>query len=364
MSVLSEILAKITGIDNSKKRIRTKLNGLSAYGDSTPLVDSDATLDECADAVESIRSLEELQYERSSGTSSGRYMLNLFSDQGGGVYAYTGYVKNPYVYIPVSELQLIPVYGQSNPEVHLTGTEGYVTEDKLNDVSVEIPLQSKSVSPSTGSQSVYPDIGYFGLSSVTVEAMPTATQATPSISVSSTGLITASAEQSAGYVSAGTKSATMQLQTRGARVITPGKDSITILAGNYLTGNQTIIGSDDLIPENIRKGVTIFGVVGTYEPATGPYSILESTTSFTKLNAWTIRLTLNSQGIADGVFKSGVKYQLVIDGVSKGTVTGNGSGSIYFATGMFTLTYNGSYIDMDLGTDISPTSIDIIANVA
>ncbi len=43
--------------------------------------------------------------------------------------------------------------------------------------------------------------------------MPAAEQAVPSISVSQDGLITASVQQSAGYVAAGTKSATMQLPT-------------------------------------------------------------------------------------------------------------------------------------------------------
>lgn len=43
--------------------------------------------------------------------------------------------------------------------------------------------------------------------------MPSAKQAVPSISVSQDGLITASVQQSAGYVAAGTKSATMQLPT-------------------------------------------------------------------------------------------------------------------------------------------------------
>ena len=70
------------------------------------------------------------------------------------------------------------------------------------------------------------------------------TQATPSISVSSSGLITASATQSGGIVTAGTKSATKQLSS-----------------------------SDDynFVAENIKKGHSIFGVTGTLEyiePAT------------------------------------------------------------------------------------------------
>ena len=70
------------------------------------------------------------------------------------------------------------------------------------------------------------------------------TQATPSISVSSSGLITASVTQSGGIVTAGTKSATKQLSS-----------------------------SDDynFVAEKIKKGYSIFGVTGTLEyiePAT------------------------------------------------------------------------------------------------
>lgn len=140
--------------------------------------------------------------------------------------------------------------------------------------------ESKTVTPSTSSQTVTPDSGYDGLSKVTVNAMPTATQATPSISVSSGGLITASATQTAGYVAAGTKSATKQLTVQAAQTITPGTSNKTIASGRYLTGTQTIKGDANLVAGNIAKNVTIFGVTGTHE---GGEDVSAETAQYTSL---------------------------------------------------------------------------------
>lgn len=95
--------------------------------------------------------------------------------------------------------------------------------------------------------------------------MTTVTQATPTILVSPSGLITASATQSSGYVSSGTKSSTKQLSTKDSTTYTPGTNNQTISAGTYLTGTQTIKGDSNLIANNIKSGVSIFGVNGSYE---------------------------------------------------------------------------------------------------
>lgn len=95
------------------------------------------------------------------------------------------------------------------------------------------------------------------------------TQATPAISVSTGGIITATATQSAGKVAAGTKTATKQLTVQAAKTWTPGTTNQTIASGRYLTGIQTIEGDANLKAENIVSGVSIFGVAGTAETGTG-----------------------------------------------------------------------------------------------
>lgn len=53
--------------------------------------------------------------------------------------------------------------------------------------------------------------------------------------------------------------------TQAAQTITPTTTDQTIASGTYLTGAQTIKGDANLLAENIKKDVTIFNVVGSYE---------------------------------------------------------------------------------------------------
>ena len=117
--------------------------------------------------------------------------------------------------------------------------------DSINSLPVqEDPtFQEKTVTPSTSSQSVTPDNGYDGLSKVTVNAMPTATQATPSITINASGLITATATQTAGYVTAGSKSATKQLAFQAAKTITPTTASQVAVSSGYYTGGSVIVNA-------------------------------------------------------------------------------------------------------------------------
>lgn len=144
-----------------------------------------------------------------------------------------------------------------------TPDDGYDGFSKVTALAMK--TQTKTVTPTTSQQIITPDSGYDALRKVTVNALTTVTQATPSISVSSSGLITASATQSSGYVSSGTKSSAKQLSTKDSTTYTPGTNNQTISAGTYLTGTQTIKGDSNLVANNIKSGVSIFGVNGSYE---------------------------------------------------------------------------------------------------
>lgn len=101
-----------------------------------------------------------------------------------------------------------------------------------------VKLQSKTVTPSENTQTVNPDSSYDALSSVTVEA------------ISNT------------YIGS-------SVTKKSAATYTPGTSNQSIASGQYLSGAQTIKGDSNLIASNIKKGVTIFNVTGSYNEATG-----------------------------------------------------------------------------------------------
>ena len=150
--------------------------------------------------------------------------------------------------------------------------------------------------------------GYYA--SDTSKSVTTAIQATPNINISPTGLITASATQSAGYVSSGTKDATKQLSTKSATTYTPSAINQIISSGYYLTGTQTIKGDRNLVAENIKSGVSIFGINGKF---TGGILVsclidLEDTNT---AGASTIKVVIPSNIVGNYVNKTLKAYDII-----------------------------------------------------
>ena len=98
----------------------------------------------------------------------------------------------------------------------------------------ELVLQSKSIDPTESVQLVTPNSGYNGLSQVMVGAI------------------------SKVYIGS-------EVLKKSAQTYMPGVNNQTIASGQYLTGAQTIKGDANLLAGNIKSGVNIFGVIGSYE---------------------------------------------------------------------------------------------------
>ena len=96
-------------------------------------------------------------------------------------------------------------------------------------------------------------------------SLQTVEQPVPQISIDANGTVSASYTPVAGRVKNTTqKSSSTNLSTLPATEYTPGTSNQTIPSGKFLTGVQTILGDSNLLPENIRSGVTIFGVQGSH----------------------------------------------------------------------------------------------------
>ena len=108
-------------------------------------------------------------------------------------------------------------------------------------------------------------VSIFGVQG-SMEEVQSVEQATPAITVSSSGLITASATQEAGNVSAGTKSATKQLTTQGAKTVTPSaSEQVAVESGVYTTGQikvasmltESIVAGDTAVLSSSKLAATI-----------------------------------------------------------------------------------------------------------
>ncbi len=97
----------------------------------------------------------------------------------------------------------------------------------------------------------------------------------------------------AGYHN-GSGKVTQSITSKGSQTFTPGTTNQTIAAGQYLSGAQTIEGNANLVEDNIKEGVNIFGKIGKLKPAininkpiyTGRYMQKNSTQPSTNPRVW------------------------------------------------------------------------------
>ena len=136
-------------------------------------------------------------------------------------------------------------------------TEGKVLSKVIVNVpSTTVKLQEKTATPSQAEQVISPDSGYDGLSKVTINGDSDLVATNIKQGINIFGIEgTYQGEQA-------------KLQEKTA---TPSKEQQVINADEGYDGlsQVTINGDEDLIADNIKKDVNIFGVVGTYEGSGG-----------------------------------------------------------------------------------------------
>lgn len=145
-------------------------------------------------------------------------------------------------------------------------TESMSLEDMETELNV-IPKNDSSDLTASGATVTVP-AGYYATQAT--KSVATAAQATPSVSIDSAGLITVTATQTAGYVTAGSKTATKQLAFQAAKTIIPSTTSqIAVPSGVYTTGAVTVaaIPSTNVYETDFVPAVDVIGEeTDTYIP--------------------------------------------------------------------------------------------------
>jgi hypothetical protein len=141
---------------------------------------------------------------------------------------------------------------------------------------------AKTVTPSTSSQTAVAS-GRYTTGAVTVAAIPST------------------------YVKPTTK--------KSAATYTPTTSNQTIAAGTYCSGAQTIKGDANLVASNIKSGVSIFGVTGTYAGTTEDLDAV-----ITELETKTATLNTTLEGKASGGGSSSVRTCTVVSNIGYSTI--------------------------------------------
>ena len=254
----------------------------------------------------------------------------------------------------------------ATPEVWMDTTQKTVTAGTMlsgttalkNDgTGITGNIDSKSSSDLTASgATVTAPAGYYP--NAASKSVATTTHPNPTASINATtGVVTASHTQTAGYVSAGTTTGTLPLTTQAAKTVAPTESEQTaVSAGVYTTGvvkvgaiSSTYVGSD--VAQNdssdlTASGATVTAPAGFYaESASKTVASGSASTPATSITA-NPTISVNASGLITASV-SGSKS--VTPTVSSGYVTSGTAGTISVSGS------NTEQLSTQAGTTITPT---------
>jgi hypothetical protein len=132
------------------------------------------------------------------------------------------------------------------------------------------------------------------------------------------------------------------IPSKVATTYTPSTSDQTIASGTYLTGTQTIKGDANLVAGNIKSGVSIFGVAGSYEGSGG---------SGGSSGATTVSITVNNHSINEVYYWDGSQQ---IQTVGAGTTeTVNALNGVLAYRQEVSTVCSGSYLQRLIGSGVS-----------
>jgi len=196
-------------------------------------------------------------------------------------------------------------------------------------------------------------------SSNATKSVATATHPKPTIQVSQSGLVTATHTQSAGYVSSNlSASETYQLNVLNDTSWTPTTSGYVIPAGKFHSQQFSIPGDMNLVSGNIKAGVSIFGVNGSYGGGGGGSGLYIRSSSSTVSRSGGGMLTFSNMPSVSGkslvgvlltkssYSESNIRIQHLLiydDGTAMGTAFGAKFNGMFFdVSGYCTLSISGS----------------------
>lgn len=119
---------------------------------------------------------------------------------------------------------------------------------------------------------------------------------------------------------------TGSIASKSATTYTPGTSDQTIASGQYLSGDQTIKGDSNLLASNIKSGVSIFGVSGSYDGSGGSGDIQAQ-----HITSKTDQITISGTGTVKvwgyGFYRSGTYMKTTYAFVGDGYYTASSYGT-------------------------------------